>query len=798
MPVKAQVPPLPPSPRPAPTNGRSDPYRNRIEQLHRHLTTQPDDTNALYELARVYLEYEHFEQAAPLFAKLLAEPERVDLDPAALAAVYSQAARASASAGDHDAAHHYRRQAHDLSPDDDQLLMELAESAFKLAAWDEAHRHYAILAARFEPRGDPRLEHVQRRVADIKRRQSGPTTAATANDSLHTALRVHTDNEHWPGVVRTLATLTEHEQDPATRSQYHRNAALVYRDKLRDPARALAEFEQALDDDPTHLESFEAIDQMLTEARQWSGLERSYRRMIARLQGRGMAQVELVLWRNLAEIYRTRLRNFDAATRAYEIVLARDADDHDARVQLVELYQRLLDQSFDRYAKSAVREHHALWQRQPNDTGSLHSLYRVYRRLGATDKSYCLAAALSLLHRATAEQADMYRRYRRPALVEAQGRVSEEFLDELVLHPDLDRKLTAVFAALAPAAMAVLAGRSDPATLDSVRTLDVQRDGSPLAETLRYISRTTGLALPQTLLRADIAHDLEIKLTRRDSQPQLSLAINTRTFRARPRIDMAFALARELFTLYPPFRVYELCDYDAQRLGDLLLAGLKLGGSRLERLPLRVHWLSRRLATHLDRPARRNLAALAQSFVDSHATADMRRWVRAVEASALRFGLVLCGDVGTAASVLAHERPRSPERKDKTWLVRELLSFSVSESFFVARERLGTRCLTPQPVTRLPAHPPRATGAASIATQRPSAPQRPAPQTNQINARLPTGLAERMKRRAARLLAERHGGPGNCTPQMAATIDAIVQEIDSWLGENNTPSNGRQQLGPRP
>lgn len=743
-----------------------------------------EDTATLHALARRLCEDEQFEQARPVFARLLAEPERVDLDPDELADLYALAARANARAGDPAAAHSYRRCAHDLMPDDDTLLASLAESAFELGAWDEAHRHFALLAARFEPRGDRRLTAVQKRIAEIKRRQIGPPPRAAKRPrtDLHATLQTQTDCENWPAVVATLGTLIEHESDATTRSQYYQAAASVYLDKLGEPSRAVAAFEAALDEDPTCLAAFEGIDRVLTARRQWARLERSYRRMLARVHGRHLATVETMLWRNLAEIYRTRLRDYDAALRAYEIVLARTPEDTTVRVQIVELYQRLLAHCFERYAAPAIEQHHELWRRQPNDTTCLHALYDVYRRLGATDKAYCLASALTLLHRATHEQADMVRRYRRPNLVEAQGRIGESFLDELVLPRDLDRSVTALFGALAPAATAVLAPKTT-AEVGRLPPVDLRRDRSRLADTVRYVARVTGLPLPRTLVAGPRDSDIETVALTTASPTASALVVDARAFVGRSRTHMAFAIARESLFAYPAFRVYRITGGDTRRLGDLLLAGLVLGGAQLDKLPWRVRWLSGRLALHLDRPARRRLITVTRNMVQTTAIADLHQWARAVETSALRLGLVLAGDLATAAAVVAHERPLGAVRRNKRALVRELVSFAASPEFFAARERLGTRCLTPRPVSS----PSPATITLTSATTSTATSALATVFSSGAVASLPDDFAGRVKRRAADLMFERHGDRQGCTPEMQSTIDALVSEVGAWLAECSGP-----------
>ena len=60
------------------------------------------------------------------------------------------------------------------------------------------------------------------------------------------------------------------------------------RDELKDADAALARFEQALDLDPLGmLKAFEAVNRMLTQKKDWKGLERAFRKMLHRATGKG-------------------------------------------------------------------------------------------------------------------------------------------------------------------------------------------------------------------------------------------------------------------------------------------------------------------------------------------------------------------------------------------------------------------------------------------------------------------------------------------------------------------------------
>ena len=68
-----------------------------------------------------------------------------------------------------------------------------------------------------------------------------------------------------------------------------------------------------------NFKSFEAIERILSTRHEWGLLEENYQAMFRRAKGLSL-KVRLVLWRNLAELYRQVLRSPDHAIMAYEVL----------------------------------------------------------------------------------------------------------------------------------------------------------------------------------------------------------------------------------------------------------------------------------------------------------------------------------------------------------------------------------------------------------------------------------------------------------------------------------------------
>jgi tetratricopeptide (TPR) repeat protein len=132
----------------------------------------------------------------------------------------------------------------------------------------------------------------------------------------------------WSKVIEVRLALAAREANPDRRGQHYYEAAIVYRDRLQQPAEALRWFEKAVDDFfhesqlpivDASVRAIQAIEALHTAAGSWRALEHCYRTVISRLERRGGADLLLsMIWESLADLYRHRLDDNSASTHARE------------------------------------------------------------------------------------------------------------------------------------------------------------------------------------------------------------------------------------------------------------------------------------------------------------------------------------------------------------------------------------------------------------------------------------------------------------------------------------------------
>ncbi len=314
--------------------------------------------------------------------------------------------------------------------------------------------------------------------------------------TLHKCLDVYVEQKQWAQALEMLERLIGVEKVPQVRAKYRHAAGLICRDELGRPEQAAKLLSEALDDDPAADRSAEALETLLRDRQEWKDLARFYRRALKRLGGEtsdGKNGERLRVWSALGELCLDKLGERESAIAALEVALTLDRGNLKRHEQLAELYLA----SGPDYAEKAIGEHQVLLRADKGRVASYRALKQLYSSNGQRDKAAAAAYALSFLkkgdaddHRQAAEQKNRAFAWSRRGLTEEQwGRVA---------HPDEDRALDALFAAVAPMLSLANAQTHKQANLNRKDAID-QNDARPIARALRHAASALGAALPRGL-----------------------------------------------------------------------------------------------------------------------------------------------------------------------------------------------------------------------------------------------------------------------------------------------------------
>jgi hypothetical protein len=82
------------------------------------------------------------------------------------------------------------------------------------------------------------------------------------------------------------------------------------------------------------------------------------------------------------------------------------------------------------------------------------------------------------------------------------------------------------------------------------------------------------------------------------------------------------------------------------------------------------------------------LRIVVKKFIDEGAKANIKRWNQAVEQTACRAGMLVCGDLEIAKKIIGAE-PQLPGDLTPQEKMKDLLIYSVSENYSQLRKALG-------------------------------------------------------------------------------------------------------------
>jgi hypothetical protein len=298
------------------------------------------------------------------------------------------------------------------------------------------------------------------------------------------------------------------------------------------------------------------------------------------------------------------------------------------------------------------------------------------------DAQFCTAAVLVQRNLATREETRVYEEHRSLIPPKPVRSLTTEAWARL-FHPDEDRSTGDVFAVIASAA---LLGRISAMRRDrSLPHLDTDKRHQPHVSTvsavraIAWAAATLGLRTPPIFV--DPAEPLPFEIV-----PALPPAIRVGApmLAGQSAIQLAFHCARQLTWFREEHFVCTLVP-SIPYLEELFLAALSIGAPRVEFLPevrARVAVVAEAILPVLDAPRLARLEQQVARFLAVGGKTSLRRWAQSSEWTALRAGVLLCGDLATACEVVSTE-PNGAER------IRELEKFWASDAATSLRRDLG-------------------------------------------------------------------------------------------------------------
>jgi tetratricopeptide (TPR) repeat protein len=496
------------------------------------------------------------------------------------------------------------------------------------------------------------------------------------NRLLHTLMGLYGELGDWNRLSGVLEGIVQIQDSPERKAKSLFAMAQVVRDKIHDPARAADLFDQVLDVDKKRLDAFEELVKTLTEAKDWEALERSYRKMIARIKDDGEPRLRFALFQQLGLIYRDRLGD---AARAYEALDAAGRirpDDTEVRKIVTELL--VVTDNVD----NAVARTRELVARDPHKASLYAELYDLFLRQHYFDKAWCAVNVLGMFGELTAEQRQFLEDYPPMPLNEVPGQLVEPAWYSHILHADLDRTLTSLFALMTPAV----------ARMRHAQLRPEQRVGRPftpnhsrLYEAVRqtFANAAEILAMrPPELLLGDPSSPVPFAPA---LAPFGAVLVGSAAVEARAE-SLTYVVGKRLAEQRPELAARSFFP-SIPDLTALLAAAVRVSRQEGAKDAASAQ-LDAALVAMMTPEERNGIRAIVLQATMEGGVVDVKRWLQAADLSSMRAGLLVAANVEPARKSIVGE-PQSAGDLPPRERIGELYKFAVSDLYSDLRGAIG-------------------------------------------------------------------------------------------------------------
>lgn len=492
--------------------------------------------------------------------------------------------------------------------------------------------------------------------------------------------RIYTSTRAWPKLIGVLDELCKASSDSADRGAYRFAQADVVLGRLREEPRGLAFLELALDEDPQNDRALSALIAVRTRREEWAELAAVYERLIDRFAGLGDRERAWEVCRKLGVLRRDRLLDGPGAIEALRGAVEVRPDDAESRAALAELYAAKGDRTL------AVSELETVAMYAPSRAQTYRRLYDLHTRAQRPDRAWLVATCLEELGAADVAHELVIEQFRPDGPIRPTTALEEVSWDECLRARGSDPIVCDILRAVSDAAIALrlqeLAAKKKLPVLDPTTKQDKASTAS-VVRTFVWAARALGIALPDVYLLEEVPSGIAAVPAER---PGIALGPQVRS--GMTVQQLAFLTGRHL-TYYRPEHYALVFFPTLADLSSLVLAAVRLVIPGISvPPPADDSKVGADLGDHLS-PEKKTALEDAVSRLDARGgKLDLLAWIRHVELTAARAGLMLAGDLRVPMRLMKDETRAIGELSAETKR-GDLLAFCASDAYGKLRERMG-------------------------------------------------------------------------------------------------------------
>ncbi|MCL2324932.1 MAG: hypothetical protein FWC40_00290 [Proteobacteria bacterium] len=567
-----------------------------------------------------------------------------------------------------------------------ELIIEVCES---MADW-EALVYY--LSIHMERTTDKDLKFVEimriakvfaNNIGDTQRQIEAYYKALEIDPSskvvLNELLGIYHSSAQWESAIGVIERLCSLETNADKIAKFYYTIAVIYRDELGDDDRAVEFFNKTLDTNVNELRAFEAIDRILTAARDWRMLERNYRKMIKRVyddEGDHLKDTKHLLWYGLGEIYRTRLEEWDNAISAFK--KASEVAPQDERLHniLAELYMRMPDREQDAIEElRTIIANSAGAMTRDQEVRIYRSLFSLYCKTKQYDKAWCITEISIYKSIAQDDEIQFHDHYGDAGMALIEGRITPND-NALLWHPGLSQSLNNIIRFFATSMRPVYCKKEKDYDIKKRNNLPYEQD-QVFWKIFMNVAQVIGVQsigiyhtpfLPTGICIANVDYD--------------AFLIAQDMLAGRSQREVGFLLARACY-MYLYFYMAGL-QLPTEAIKTLILTSVAFFSNKPADPSTKPIYAA---ITNMNQLQRTDFGKALQSLVRGETEANVSAWLKGVDLTCNRVGLLLCGDLATAIRCIKMD-PRPISKLTNAEREADLLKFCMSEEYFELRARL--------------------------------------------------------------------------------------------------------------
>jgi serine/threonine protein kinase/lipopolysaccharide biosynthesis regulator YciM len=648
----------------------------------------PDDAKAHASIARVMFDAGDAQGARAMYERLL-KRHGEELGHVERGDAQWRLGESLRRVGELDKAVDFLREAADADPGSPEPLRALARVYEQTGDWEEyvrtKHRRLEVAtgAERFElllEIGDAEFGKLADRGRATKTYVAALEERPDDRKLLTKLMQLYSEEKDWAKLVEVVLRLADFVEDPKQRAKYMHTAAIVSSRQLGEIDQALSFYDRALEFDGTLTKARDEALELRRQKGDHDGVERLLKVQLEEAKNAQDRGRIVVILDQLGELYRKFLNEPELAIDALEAAQAFDPEGKERAETLAELYASDVTQYLDKAVKSQAQ----ILARNPYRVESYKLLRRLYTEARKPDPAWCLCQALGVLNLAEPDEERFYRRHKADNAAPAQAILDEEDWGDRMAHPDADALVTRIFAAIQPTIIRARTQSIESLGYDPRYQIDLPQHPYPVSQTLYYAQGVLGFQAPPVFQNPNDpaglgflhAHTPSIVLGRAAFESVV------------PNQSLAFVAGRHLTYFRPGFYVRHLVP-TGTGLKAWLFAAIKLCVPQFPvaaDLQGQVTDAMTLMGQDFQGVQKEILTSNVSKLLNSGGAIDLKKWVAAIDLTADRAGFLLAHDLGVATEVMrATEDAASVPAKER---VKEIVLFSISESYFELREKL--------------------------------------------------------------------------------------------------------------